>query len=317
METSEIMEEDIEETNRELGQGSYGRVFVGKWKGARVAVKSLHNIFFLSDHENEQIEALLAGFYREMKLLVTLRHPNVLHFLGYVRRADRPRQPLMITELLHESLEARFKRKPRMSDAGRYHVLLSVACGLRYLHERDEPIVHRDLASKNVLLSRDGYHVKIADYGLAKVVENQTSKKSTTMTTPGTELYAAPEVIAGAASRPSRDMFAYGVLALETILGFMTEPLPRMSEGNDLVLEVERRKEDLDRVPKDHPLLEMILRCLSKKVEDRPTAYDAVKNFPAYDENDVYHEEVIKTQPREKSVIWPSEHDRNSELDKG
>eukprot|EP00118_Oscarella_pearsei_P027333 m.311012 g.311012 ORF g.311012 m.311012 type:complete len:673 (+) comp58091_c0_seq1:65-2083(+) len=294
---SQIDEIEIEVTEKELGRGSFGCVFVGVWKGAKVAVKRLHNVFFEEELSAEQAEALLGEFRREMNLLITLKHPNVLQFLSCSNVGGDDRRLQMVTELLHESLETRLERRERpIQDPLKLHVLRSIACGLRYLHERPKPIVHRDLATKNVLLSRDAYQVKIADYGLAKAVANLSGggrSRKTTQFTPATEVYAAPEVFAEVLSEPSRDMFSYGVLALETVVGFMTAlpPMIGPSHGSSLrriIPEVERRREDLSRVADDHPMREIILMCIEDNAETRPTAKFVVANFPEYGEEEMF-----------------------------
>ena len=67
------------------------------------------------------------------------------------------------------------------------HVLKGIACGLRYLHELVCPFGHRDLFSKNILLSDNAQHVKIGDLGVAKVLSEMHCARGTLM--PSTELY--------------------------------------------------------------------------------------------------------------------------------
>jgi len=118
--------------------------------------------------------------------------------------------------------------------------MLDVAEALDYLHSREQPIVHRDLASKNVLLTKS-MHAKIADLGLAKAFPHGAMFATAV---PGTPAYAAPETYLkkfggkpwGDKARYTEkiDIFSLGALMLETIIGHLPErvlPDPVL-EGN-------------------------------------------------------------------------------------
>jgi serine/threonine protein kinase len=85
-----------------------------------------------------------------------------------------------------------------------------VALALLYLHGLN--IIHRDLKPENVLLDSEG-HVKIADFGFAKVV------KVRTYTFCGTAMYMAPEIITGAGHGKAADWWAFGVFVFELLTG--------------------------------------------------------------------------------------------------
>ena len=101
-------------------------------------------------------------------------------------------------------------------------VLHNVANGLAYLHERTPPIIHRDLSSKNVLLTSELIG-KIADLGVARIVPRM--RAAATMTkAPGASPYMPPEAIAPAESdeqkskyNTSIDVFSFGVVTIFTI----------------------------------------------------------------------------------------------------
>ncbi|KAK3254642.1 hypothetical protein CYMTET_36150 [Cymbomonas tetramitiformis] len=89
---------------------------------------------------------------------------------------------------------------------------LMIAEGMGYLHQRDPPIVHRDLSSNNILMDRKGV-VKIGDFGLSKIKLH--SKVSNHSKIAGTPNYVAPEVVRGQPFDEKADVFAYGVLLWE------------------------------------------------------------------------------------------------------
>ena len=271
----EICDEII--LQNELGRGSYGKVCVGDWKGTPVAVKMINSDGQLS---SDTFTGFLEKFVEEWRTLKSLRHPNVLQFFGVCSPdSDHPK---MIMELMHENLYHRLRDGPSLSHAARLYVLRSIACGLRYMHELPEPVVHRDLSSKNILLSRDATQVKIADLGVAKALEDLQSVTGTV--TAGTELYTPPEVRCGCPTRPSLDIFSFGVIAIETLTGRPPAPLPllvpiRGLSGQFRTLpEVERRQDDLDNISRGHPLRSVICQCLGE-ASRRPTASRILKWF--------------------------------------
>ena len=281
----EIRDEII--LHNELGRGSYGRVCVGDWKGTPVAVKMINGDGQLVA---DVFTRFLQNFVEEWKTLKSLRHPNVLQFYGVCSPdSDHPK---MVMELMHQSLDHRLRDGAPLTHVARLYVLRSIVCGLRYMHELPDPVVHRDLSSKNILLSRDASHVKIADLGVAKALEDLQSMTGTV--TPGTELYTPPEVRCGGATRPSLDIFSFGVIAIETLTGRSPSPLPllvavRGHPGQFRTLpEVERRREDLDHVPRAHPLRAVICQCLDEATR-RPTASQVLKTFNLPGKYDLKH----------------------------
>ena len=101
-----------------------------------------------------------------------------------------------------------------------------VAEGIAYIHGHDPPIVHRDLACKNILLTKEK-QAKIADLGLAKAFSR--NEKMYASPVPGTPVYAAPETFPAAqdnAVAPNKveydvsiDVFSFGVILMEVING--------------------------------------------------------------------------------------------------
>ncbi|MCO5591405.1 hypothetical protein L7F22_045388 [Adiantum nelumboides] len=100
----------------------------------------------------------------------------------------------------------------------RCRIALDTAKGLEYLHHQSsEHIVHCDVKPANILLDED-FHAKVADFGLAKLMESGI--KSFTMTTlKGTRGYLAPEWLQEATITAKSDVYSYGVVLLELLTG--------------------------------------------------------------------------------------------------
>ena len=127
------------------------------------------------------------------------------------------------------------------------------------------PLIHRDLSDKNVLLTKDG-NVKIADFGQAKLLGDPKDTLQTTQ--PGTILYMPPEALEEKKRYTAKvDSFSLGVLLLE----ICTQSPPSSSlRGIGVIEEVKRRELDLRRLDDAHPLKPLIVWCLQYE-ELRPT----------------------------------------------
>ena len=226
-----------------IGDGSYGEVFKAEWCGKRVAAKRIRPVFFEGDYDGSIRAAFLEKFKSEWEILRSLQHDNIVQYYTVIL-PPAPDTPIIVTELLECDL-AKYLResesKPKLPFSEVIKILLDVAQALHYLHSRKEPIVHRDLASKNVLLTKSK-HAKIADLGLAKAFPRGANMYATAM--PGTPVYAAPETYPkrfggrpwGDKARYTEkiDIFSFGALMLETIIGHLPErdlPDPVL-EGN-------------------------------------------------------------------------------------
>ena len=225
-----------------IGDGSYGEVFKAVWCGKQVAAKRIRAVLFEGDHDGSIRAAFLEKFKLEWEILSSLQHDNIVRYYTVIL-PPAPETPIIVTELLERDL-AKYLResenKPKVPFSEVIKILLDVAEALHYLHSRKEPIVHRDLASKNVLLTKS-MHAKIADLGLAKAFPHG-AMYATAM--PGTPVYAAPETYPkrfggrpwGDKARYTEkiDIFSFGALMLETIIGHLPEralPDPVL-EGN-------------------------------------------------------------------------------------
>ena len=168
-----------------IGTGSFGAVYREQWNGQPVAVKRLHDYLF----ESHDGYAHVDKFLDECKILQRLDHKNVVKLLGFF--VLKPSPPILITELLDCDLVHYMDRhhQNKIPFPKAVSIFLDVAEGLAYLHQRNPPIVHRDLATKNVLLTT-GKQAKIADLGLAKYFSRE---RMFATPVPGTPAYAAPE----------------------------------------------------------------------------------------------------------------------------
>ncbi|GLJ43287.1 hypothetical protein SUGI_0898880 [Cryptomeria japonica] len=221
-----IKNSDLEEI-RELGSGTYGTVYYGKWKGSDVAIKRIKASCF-EGRPSEQ-ERLIADFWKEASILGQLHHPNVISFYGVVR--DGPGATLAtVTEyMVNGSLKQVLRKKDRTIDRRKRLILaMDAAFGMEYLHEKN--IVHFDLKCENLLVNMRDPHrpvCKIGDMGLSKV-KHQTLVSGGVR---GTLPWMAPELLSGRSGVSDKiDVYSFGIVMWELLTG--DEPYANMHCGS-------------------------------------------------------------------------------------
>ena len=242
---------------REIGRGASGLVSKGRFRGQEVAVKQIHQEILSQQHVMEE-------FRREVTIMANIQHPNLVRFIGAV--FDKSVQnltatPLLLLELLQKNLRQAYED----SDLG-FGVALTifrdVAYGLHYLHEHQEPIIHRDVSAPNVLLEAlpgGTWRAKLSDFGSANFLKRS---KTPAM---GAIVYTAPEMFprddpTAPMPRPTVkcDVFSYGIVLVEVI----TRSLPSPENRHRLFQELQRKW------PQVHDLA---IQCTQITPSGRPT----------------------------------------------
>ena len=266
-------------TSKVLGTGSYGSVVRATLDHLPCAAKILHTIFFRSD--DPSADDFAARFDLECRILRDLKHPCIVQFLGVVQDPGN-RRPILLMELMEESLTGFLERSPAPLT---YHVQVSIthdiALALAYLHANN--ILHRDLSSNNILLNA-GSQAKVTDFGMSKMVEaNPHMTRSKITQCPGTPVFMPPEALRAKPRYSDKlDTFSAGVLIIQIITRTFPAPTdaeivmedPSSPTGEKIipVLELVRRKKDIDKVPSDHSLLPIARHCIKNISKERPTA---------------------------------------------
>ncbi|CAJ2659177.1 unnamed protein product [Trifolium pratense] len=221
-----IMNADLEEL-RELGSGTFGTVYHGKWRGSDVAIKRIKKSCF-SGRSSEQ-ERLTIEFWREADILSKLHHPNVVAFYGVVQDGPGGTMATVTEFMVDGSLRHVLLRKDRYLDRRkRLIIAMDAAFGMEYLHAKN--IVHFDLKCDNLLVNmKDPLRpiCKVGDFGLSKI------KRNTLVTggVRGTLPWMAPELLNGSSNKVSEkvDVFSFGIVLWEILTG--EEPYANMHYG--------------------------------------------------------------------------------------
>ncbi|KAL6214407.1 hypothetical protein ACLB2K_013841 [Fragaria x ananassa] len=220
-----IRNADLEEL-RELGSGTYGTVYHGKWKGSDVAMKRIKkSCFAVRSLGQDQ----LTDFWREAQILSNLHHPNVVAFYGIVPDGTGGTLATVAEYMVNGSLKHALVKKDRSLDQCKKLIIaMDAAFGMEYLHSKN--IVHFDLKCDNLLVNlRDPQRpiCKVGDFGLSRIKHNTLVSGGVRGTLP----WMAPELLNGSSSRVSEkvDVFSFGISMWEILTG--EEPYANMHCG--------------------------------------------------------------------------------------
>ena len=266
-------------TNRELGHGSYATVLELRYLGLKCAGKKIHEVLL---RQGDTAAYPVRRFEEEIHLLSRVRHPNIVQFLGVYFQQD-VQVPILVMEFLPTNLTSCIEQYGILPKEISYSILRDVAVGLCYLHSQTPPIIHRDLSSNNVLLTSN-MTAKISDLGVARILNLTPLQMSHLTGTPGTPAYMPPEVmIANPKYDTSVDEFSNGILMIHTFSGRWPEPQvgPNRIEQGKLfpVSEAERREVFLRAIGNNHPLMDLILKCINNDPQKRAHACEIVERL--------------------------------------
>ena len=144
----------------------------------------------------------------------------------YYPERDQYRLPVVVMEKMQHSLRRLVENYINIPLNVKLSILDEVYLGLRYLHSRNPPIIHRDLTPNNILLGRS-LEAKITDLGVAKVM--QTDNKTSMTKIPGTSYFMPLETLTKRpVYGPPLDVFCYGGVVLNVITQKWPDPTDKM-----------------------------------------------------------------------------------------
>ncbi|KAL8256971.1 hypothetical protein R6Q59_029012 [Mikania micrantha] len=279
--SSEIIEklESIDDEHV-VGSGGVGTVYKIVMNDCNTfAVKRIDR------HRESQDQA----FERELEILGSVKHINLVNLRGYCRFPD---SKLLIYDYVANGSLERFLHECRDGDEtlswnARLKVIYGSARGLAYLHHDCSPrIVHRDVKSSNILLD-ENFEPRVSDFGLAKLLVDEEAHVTTVVA--GTFGYLAPEYLQSGQATVKLDVYSFGVLLLELITGKRpTDPifvkrglnvvgwLNTLRKENRLEDVVDKRCTDAD-ASSVEAVLEIAGRCTNANPDDRPSMQEVLQ----------------------------------------
>ena len=190
---------------RIAGRGAYGTAYLARRKtdGREVILKQIP-IEQLNSADRQSI-------LTEIKVLSMLHHPNVIE---YYENFLQDKAMMIVMEFaaggtLFDLLEMRRKEGKYLEEAELLHLFAQIVLSMFYVHQNQ--ILHRDLKSQNIFLTRSQDHVKIGDFGISKIL----STKSKAFTVVGTPCYISPELCEGKPYNAKSDVWALGCVLYE------------------------------------------------------------------------------------------------------
>mmetsp|Transcript_6090 Transcript_6090/g.19211 ORF Transcript_6090/g.19211 Transcript_6090/m.19211 type:complete len:344 (-) Transcript_6090:177-1208(-) len=308
----------------ELGRGSFGIVMAAEWRHTPVALK----ILFADAQADDK-----TLFEKEVRMMATLHHPNIVQFLGYART---PALTLVI-ELFPEGSVERFVPREKPGQKTSLRFCIDMALAIEYLHSRQPSIViHRDIKPANFLLTAS-LRVKLGDFGIArtrqgaKVDRNKSCESLATMldssmhgvsslgsmqdqviaeqeishgddltSNCGTVRFMAPEVAAVDGARTQTYDQGADVFSLAMVYYFVWERvLPAIPECNKPPLHLAAlragKRPTFSRTPK--PIRELINHMWRLEPEHRPKASDVLDYLYNIKHKPTFGGGVLKVTP--------------------
>ncbi|KAJ7982527.1 putative Receptor protein kinase [Quillaja saponaria] len=273
-----IVYEDILEATKNfddaycIGEGASGKVYKAEMPGGQeLAVKRLR-----SQVDGIGIEGTKT-FKNEIAALTETRHRNIVKLHGF---SSRGMHTFLVYEFMERGSLADMLRNDReaieLDWPKRVEIVKGVAQALSYLHhDHAPPIIHRDISSKNVLMNSN-LEAHVSDFGTARFLQPGASNWTTFA---GTYGYSAPELAYTMAVTEKCDVYSFGVLVLEVVMG--KHPGELISKIQTLVAESINVKDILD--PRLLPpidqkmadelvlIINLALSCLQDNPRSRPT----------------------------------------------
>jgi hypothetical protein len=184
-----------------------------------------------------------------------------------------------------------------------YHIQVNfchdVTLALSFLHSND--LIHRDLSSNNVLLTKGATRAKVTDFGMTQLY-NLNPFRTNTMC-PGTAVYMPPEALQGRPEYSEKiDCFSFGVIVLQVLTRQYPSPTdhqrkfelnhPGVPRGQLMVCvpEIERRNNHIRLVDPHHSLLPIVQDCLRDREGERPTAKQLCERVAILKDSSMYAE---------------------------
>jgi serine/threonine protein kinase len=255
---------------RQLGEGGMGTVYLGEQVtiGRKVALKLLHEKYAWD-------EEFVRRFRQEARLTASLSHPHVITVYDF-DQADDGTLFIAMEYIEGSNLRELIQEKP-LDVSRAVRLGIQIAEGLAAAHYVN--VIHRDVKPENIMVARPTDHVKLTDFGIARLRDAPSSTRLTRAgTIMGTPAYMAPEQIEGEEASQKTDIYALGIILYEMLSGTVpfTAPTPAavlMKHLREVPIPLGQLRRGIP------PAVERIVaQALEKKPEHRPAGMAEIAN---------------------------------------
>ena len=243
------------------------------------------------DYSHQEDFCLIERFGDEIILHSEQRHPDIVQLLG-VHYPTGSLSPMLVMEYLPHTLSQLLKRKVPLNT---YSILLDVANGLNYLHQKNPPIIHCNVTANNVLLTTE-YKAKLSSFGSATYLD-----KRPLTTAPGAPYVTPPEALEhNPVYDHTLDVFAFGCLILHILTGQFPVPISQSIVDS----EWDKRASYAEQVL-DSKLIPLARQCLENNPVRRPNMNEAIEEIQYHNQHDPSHglkgdEDIIRLEQQLK-----------------
>jgi len=207
-------------------------------------------------------------FLLEAQMSGNFIHDNIIRIHDYGEMDGRP---YIVMEFLTGMDLRGAIDKGQMGDLkNRIQIALQAARALGYVHTRN--IVHRDIKPENLHIDENG-RVRLMDFGIAKAQNFNLTREGFAI---GTPYYMAPEQVMGKPVTPAADVYAFGIVLYEMLTGLKPVTGETVESLFYLILHQQLNMEPLQASGAPAELISLVQRCAAKKVEERPSNFEAV-----------------------------------------
>eukprot|EP00898_Chlorokybus_atmophyticus_P008660 jgi/Chlat1/8796/Chrsp90S00886 len=276
-----------------IGSGAFGRVYkaMNDESGELIAVKQVVvPINSATDRDRAQQE--MADFEKEVNLLRTFDHPNIVSGTGVQRYLGTERHDNCINIFLEfvpgGSIASLLSQFHRFNEKVIRSYTRQLLLGLEYLHKHG--VMHRDIKGANILVDKVGV-IKLADFGASKKLQNLVTIAEGVKSIKGTPYWMAPEVIKQEGHGRQADIWSVACTVIEMATG-----KPPWSQYESQVAALFRIAQDTEPPPFPEYLSaegkDFLLKCFNRIPKDRPTATELLRHpfitnsLPELDRND-------------------------------
>jgi len=226
------------------------KIYIGRWRFKTVCVKELQN--------NKDID-------NELVVLSKCIHPNIVQFLGAETTTTKTS---IVFEYMKNGTLSDYLKGNKVNMYQKIIIMIDVMIALNYLHNRKpDTVLHRDLKPDNILVNVHG-QVKIADFGISKMVEGTNKEMEGHTGETGTYVWMSPEVLKHEPYNYKADMYSVGLI----IYFIWTEEIPFKNHNmNTIQIMFSKFRNELKLKKTHHIQLDDIIdRCCAYDMKIRP-----------------------------------------------